>query len=56
MERGSKADQIMTSVFMVLAIIALLCLLFVSNRTYFYSIASVALVMRIVQYVLRFFK
>lgn len=56
MERGGKADQLMTIIFMVLAVIAVICLFFASDRIYFLSIAGVALVLRITQYVLRFFK
>lgn len=56
MQRGGKTDQIMTIVFMVLAFIAVACLLFASNRIYFLSFAGVALLLRITQYALRFFK
>lgn len=56
MERGSKTDQIMTIIFMVLAVIAVICLLFANSRIYFLSFAGVALLLRITQYALRFFK
>ncbi|WP_176221461.1 hypothetical protein [Massilibacteroides vaginae] len=56
MERGGKTDQLMTIIFMVLAVIAGACLLFASNRVYFLSFAGIALLLRITQYALRFFK
>lgn len=56
MVRGGKTDQILTIIFMVLAVIAVICLFFASDRIYFLSIAGVALLLRIIQYALRFFK
>jgi hypothetical protein len=56
MERGGKTDQLITVVFMVLAVIAVICLLFANSRIYFLSFAGVALLLRVTQYALRFFK
>lgn len=56
MERGGKIDQILTIIFMVLAVIAVICLFFASSRIYFLSFAGVALLLRLTQYALRFFK
>lgn len=56
MKRGSKADEITTLVFMVFAVIAGICLLFVGDRIYFWSFGGIAVLIRIVQYILRFFK
>ena len=56
MQRGGKADVITTVVFMALAFIAAVCLFFVSDRVYALGFAGVAILLRIVQYILRFFK
>lgn len=55
MRRGSKADEILTLVFMVLAIAAVVCYFAVTNRVVFLSIGGLAVVLRIVQYALRHF-
>lgn len=56
MLRGSKTDEIMTIVFMILAVIAVVCLFFISERIYFLVFGSTALGLRVVQYILRFLK
>ncbi|MCD8193726.1 MAG: hypothetical protein LUD74_04100 [Tannerellaceae bacterium] len=56
MEKGSKADEILTLAFMLLAIAAIICYFAVSNRTVFLICGGAAIVMRIVQYILRFVK
>lgn len=56
MQRGSRTDEIFTLIFMAFAVIAAVCALFVSNRVYFLVFGGIAVVVRIVQYILRFFK
>ncbi|MDD2436018.1 MAG: hypothetical protein PHG27_07295 [Massilibacteroides sp.] len=56
MRRGSKADEIITMAFMVFAVIAGGCLLFINNRLYFYILGGIAVAIRVIQYILRFFK
>lgn len=56
MLRGSKADELITIVFMVLAVIAVICLFFSGNRIYFLIFGGAAILLRIVQYILRYFK
>jgi Ca2+/Na+ antiporter len=55
MERGSKADEILTLVFMLLAIAAVVCYFAVDSRIPFLCCGGIAVVLRIVQYALRFF-
>lgn len=55
MTKGSKADEIFTLIFMLLAIAAVVCFCIPSvDRTVFLSLGGVAVVLRLVQYVLRF--
>ena len=55
MKKGSKADEILTLAFMLLAIAAVVCFCLPQcSRTVFLYIGSVAVVLRIIQYVLRF--
>lgn len=54
MKRGSRADAILTLVFMLLAIAAVVCYFMVTDRTAFLYCGGAAIVMRLVQYVLRF--
>ncbi|MDH6303962.1 hypothetical protein M2459_000293 [Parabacteroides sp. PF5-5] len=56
MFRGSKADEVLTLLFMLLAIGAIVCYFAVSNRGVFLAVAGVAVIMRIVQYLMRYFK
>jgi hypothetical protein len=55
--RGSKLDEILTLVFMLLAIAAGVCYFAVNDghRTFLY-IGGIAVVLKLVQYFLRFFK
>ncbi len=55
MKRGSKLDEILTLLFMLLAIGAVVCYFAVSDRIVFYSLGGAAVLLRVVQYVLRFF-
>lgn len=54
MTRGSKADEIMTLLFMLLAIAAVVCYFAVDNKTVFLYCGSAAILLRLVQYILRF--
>jgi len=56
MLRGSKADELITLVFMAFAIISGVCLLFSGNRIYFLIFGGIAILIRVVQYILRYFK
>ncbi|MDH6358004.1 hypothetical protein [Parabacteroides sp. PF5-9] len=55
MQRGSRLDEVFTLIFMVLAIAAVVCYFAVSDRTVFLALGGFAVVLRIVQYVLRYF-
>ncbi|MCD7935397.1 MAG: hypothetical protein LUG98_00900 [Tannerellaceae bacterium] len=54
--RGSKLDELMTLLFMILAAVAVLVVFITNNRQYFLVIAGIAVVIRLVQYLLRFVK
>ncbi|MCC8155532.1 MAG: hypothetical protein LIP01_15970 [Tannerellaceae bacterium] len=54
--RGSKLDDIMTLLFMLLAIASVVVLFIANTRTAFLGIAGVAVILRIIQYILRFIK
>ncbi len=54
--RGSKLDEIMTLVFMLLAIAAVVCFFVVKDRAVFLALGGIAVVIRIIQYALRFFR
>lgn len=56
MQRGSKTDEIITIVFMAFAVIAVVCLFLSNDRIYAMSFAGVAIIIRVIQYILRFFK
>ncbi|MDY3068560.1 MAG: hypothetical protein SOR57_02635 [Parabacteroides sp.] len=58
MTKGSKADEIMTLVFMVFAIAAIASYIYSfssPDKTIFLCCAGAAIIMRVVQYLLRFF-
>jgi hypothetical protein len=59
MMRGSKTDEIMTVAFMVLAVAAGACYIATwssDSHVAFYIVGGLALLLRIVQYALRFFR
>ena len=56
MKRGSKIDEILTLLFMLLAIAAIVCYFAVSDRSVFLYCGGAAIVLRLVQYVARFIK
>ena len=55
MKKGSRADEALTLAFMVIAIAAAICFFAVDNRLAFMICGSIAVILRIIQYILRFF-
>jgi hypothetical protein len=55
MKRGSKLDDILSLLFILMAIAAGVCYFAVDNRLVFWIIGGVAVVFRLIQYALRFF-
>jgi len=56
MKRGSKADEILTLLFMVLAVGAFVCfLVFGKQNPTWMVVGGIAMLMRIAQYIMRFF-
>lgn len=57
MTKGSKADEILTLLFMILAVAAIVCFCLPSvDRQVFLICGGIAVVLRVVQYILRFIK
>lgn len=56
MMRGSRLDELMTLIFMLLVIAAIVCYFAINNRAVFLGCAGAAVIMRVVQYALRYFK
>lgn len=54
MNRGSRIDSILTLVFMALAIAAVICYFTVADRSAFLICGGIAIIMRLVQYAMRF--
>ncbi|SEF40279.1 hypothetical protein [Parabacteroides chinchillae] len=54
MKRGSKIDEILTLLFMLLAIAAVICYFAVNDRSVFLYCGGAAIVLRLAQYVVRF--
>lgn len=54
MMRGSKIDSILTLLFMLLAIAAVVCYFAVSDRTVFLYCGGAAICIRLIQYLMRF--
>ena len=55
MMKGSKLDEIMTLAFLLLVVAAAVCA-FAVGKGAFMAVAGVAIVLRLIQYALRFFK
>jgi len=53
MRRGNKWDELMTVVFMILAIVAIICFFVARQQPYFLIFGGTAVVLRIVQYTMR---
>ena len=57
MHRGSKADTIVTWIFLALAVAAVICYVALpANRLPFMYCGGAAIVLRLVQYLIRFIK
>lgn len=54
MKRNSKTDEILTLCFMLLAISAVVCYFAVSDKSVFMYCGGAAILLRMVQYILRF--
>ena len=54
MKRNSKTDEILTLCFMLLAIAAVVCYFAVSDKSVFMYCGGAAILLPLVQYVLRF--
>lgn len=54
MKRNSKTDEILTLCFMLLAIAAVVCYSAISDKSVFMYCGGAAILLRLVQYVLRF--
>jgi hypothetical protein len=55
MMRGSKTDEILSLIFLLLAVAAGVCYFVASDKTAFWIIGGIAVVFRLIQYALRFF-
>lgn len=55
MRRGSGLDELLTVLFMLLAIAAVVCFFAMDGRGWFMGLAGAAVVLRIIHYVLRYF-
>jgi hypothetical protein len=55
MMRGSKTDEILSLIFMLLAVAAGICFFVADDRMAFWIVGGIAIVFRLVQYALRFF-
>lgn len=55
MKRGSRADEAFTLLFMLLAIGAIICYFAVPDRAVFFTLGGIAVILRVIQYVLRYF-
>ena len=54
MKRNSKADEIFTLCFMLLSIAAVVCYFAISDKSVFMYCGGAAILLRVVQYILRF--
>ncbi|MDR2811041.1 MAG: hypothetical protein LBB84_10905 [Tannerellaceae bacterium] len=55
MMRGSRTDELLSIIFILLAVAAGVCYFAVTNRMVFLVVGGVAVLFRLVQYALRFF-
>jgi hypothetical protein len=55
MKKGSRVDELLTLIFMVMAIGAVICFFAIDNRLFFMICGGTAVILRIIQYILRFF-
>ena len=56
MKKGSKIDDIITLLFMILAVITVVCLFIpAASHSLAMAVGGIAIIVRIIQYILRFF-
>jgi len=55
MKRGSRLDELLTLLFMVLAIGAIVCFFVWKGSPTYLVLGGIAIVLRIAQYIMRFF-
>ncbi|MDR1406847.1 MAG: hypothetical protein LBJ23_02215 [Tannerella sp.] len=55
MKRGSRIDELMTLLFMLLAVAAVICFFALGNRLPFYICGFLAIAIRAAQYISRLF-
>ena len=55
MKRGSRFDELLTLLFMVLAIGAIICFFAMKGSPAYLVVGGVAIIIRITQYIMRFF-
>ena len=55
MKRGGRADELFTLLFMTLFVAAVVCFFVARNQPYYQICGGIAIVVRIIQYILRFF-
>ena len=55
MKRGSRFDELLTLLFMVLAIGALVCFFAFKGTPTYIVVGGIAIIIRITQYIMRFF-
>jgi membrane-bound ClpP family serine protease len=55
MKRGDKWDELLTVLFMTLAVVAIVLFFAAKNQPYYLICGGAALVLRVVQYGMRFF-
>jgi hypothetical protein len=55
MKRGDKWDNLLTTLFMTLAIVAIVLFFVARNQPYFLILGGTAVVLRIAQYIMRLF-
>jgi hypothetical protein len=55
MMRGSKTDELLSLIFILLAVAAGVCFFVVTDRMVFLIVGGVAVAFRLIQYALRFF-
>ena len=54
MKRNSPVDELLTVLFMIMAIAAVVCFFALEGRGWFMGLGGAAVVLRVVQYVLRY--
>ncbi|MDR2388180.1 MAG: MFS transporter [Tannerellaceae bacterium] len=55
MRRGSKIDDILSLIFILMAVAAGICFFAVDNRMTFWIVGGIAVIFRLIQYAFRFF-